>query len=93
MNEIQHALMEGAINSATDEYFTARPQIDTKVNRRVYEDGFKNAWNQMLPMQCDCTTETSADGKKKTFCDSDQMMRHLKTGMFPCGALTTCDMD
>ena len=40
-NEHDRALMEGARNSACDDYFAARPQIDTMDRRRVYEAGFQ----------------------------------------------------
>lgn len=39
--EHDRALMEGARNSACDDYFSARPQIDTIDRRRVYEAGFQ----------------------------------------------------
>ena len=79
MNETQRALMEGERNAASDEYFGARPQIDTTDRRRVFEAGFDRAWKALLPTVCDCTTETHADGRQETRCGSDQMMRSLKT--------------
>ena len=79
MNETQRALMEGERNAASDEYFGARPQIDTTDRRRVFEAGFDRAWKSLLPTVCDCTTETHADGRQETRCGSDQMMRSLKT--------------
>ncbi len=39
--EHDRALMEGARNSACDDYFSARPQIDNTDRRRVYEAGFQ----------------------------------------------------
>ena len=56
MNETQRALMEGERNAASDEYFGARPQIDTTDRRRVFEAGFDRAWKALLPTVCDCTT-------------------------------------
>jgi hypothetical protein len=33
-----------------------------------------------LRIECDCTTEISADGKRRTYCSSDQMMRAVAAG-------------
>ena len=42
--ETQIALMEGAMNSAADDYFAARPQLDNTHNLRIFEAGFRRAW-------------------------------------------------
>src|SRR5574343_1311243 len=39
--ECDRALMEGARNAACDDYFAARPQIDSIDRRRVYEAAFQ----------------------------------------------------
>lgn len=39
------ALMEAHQEASTEAYFKARPQIDCIDRRRVYEYGFKEAWN------------------------------------------------
>ena len=49
MNEAQRASMESERNAASDEYFEARPQIDTMDRRRVFEAGFDRAWKALLP--------------------------------------------
>ncbi len=79
MNETQRALMEGARVAASDEYFGARPQIDTTDRRRVFEAGFDRAWKEMLATQCDCTIVKHPDGSEDVRCGSDHMMRALKT--------------
>ena len=43
MTETERAVMEGRRNAASDEYFGARPQIDTMDRRRVFEAGFDRA--------------------------------------------------
>ncbi len=45
MNEYDRALMEGHEIAASNAYFSARPQIDTNDRRKVFEAGFKAAWN------------------------------------------------
>ena len=37
--EQQIAMMEGMINHLSDEYFEARPQLDSTNNRRIFESG------------------------------------------------------
>jgi len=46
MSESEIAVMEGEMIGAEDDYFDARPQIDTMENRRVFEAGFRAAWNR-----------------------------------------------
>lgn len=45
-NDREHdiALMEGAMNKASDEYFKARPQLDSTHNLRIFQSGFARAW-------------------------------------------------
>lgn len=38
------ALCEAHCNTASDEYFSARPQIDSQVNRRIFYAGHRKAW-------------------------------------------------
>jgi len=45
MDEKNRALMEAHQIAAEDEYFAARPQIDCNDRRKVFEAGFKMAWN------------------------------------------------
>lgn len=78
MNKTQRALMEIEMSFASDEYFKERPQIDTADRRGVFEAGFIRAYRALLSTQCDCVTETHADGRQETRCGSDQMMRSLK---------------
>lgn len=42
--EQQIAIREAHCNTASDEYFGARPQIDDVTERRIYEAGFKEGW-------------------------------------------------
>ena len=46
-SETQIALMEGAMNSAADDYFAARPQLDNTHNLRIFEAGFRRAWKEV----------------------------------------------
>jgi hypothetical protein len=48
-NEREHniALMEGAMNKASDDYFKARPQLDSELNLRIFQAGFDRAWKQV----------------------------------------------
>jgi len=45
MDEKNRAPMEAHQIAAEDEYFAARPQIDCNDRRKVFEAGFKMAWN------------------------------------------------
>ena len=47
-NERDMALMEANCIAGEDEYFAARPQIDSMDRRRVYEAGFKRAWKAAM---------------------------------------------
>lgn len=38
------ALCEAFCNAASDEYFKARPQLDSDVNRRIFYAGHRKAW-------------------------------------------------
>lgn len=38
-HEQQIAMMEGMINHLSDEYFKARPHLDSTNNRRIFESG------------------------------------------------------
>jgi len=42
--EQQIAIREAHCNTASDEYFGARPQIEDVPRRRIYEAGFKEGW-------------------------------------------------
>ena len=42
--EQDHALCEAYCNTASDEYFHARPQLDSSVNRRIFYAGHRKAW-------------------------------------------------
>ena len=46
MDEIENRVMLGCMELSTDEYFSARPQIDTTDRRRVFESGFMAALNR-----------------------------------------------
>ena len=85
MNETQRALMEGERNAASDEYFGARPQIDTTDRRRVFEAGFDRAWKALLPTVCDCTTETHADGRQETRWLSKEKSNERRQGTVQAG--------
>lgn len=43
-DEKDRALCEAHCNSAADEYFNARPQLDSSVNRRIFYAGHRKAW-------------------------------------------------
>lgn len=43
--ETRVAVMEASRNHAADQYFTARPQIDSLDRRRVYESAYARAWD------------------------------------------------
>lgn len=43
-DEKERALCEAHCNSAADEYFNARPQLDSSVNRRIFYAGHRKAW-------------------------------------------------
>jgi hypothetical protein len=43
-DEKDRALCESHCNSAADEYFNARPQLDSSVNRRIFYAGHRKAW-------------------------------------------------
>jgi hypothetical protein len=43
-DEQQIAIREAHCNTASDEYFGARPQVDDATKRRTYEAGFKEGW-------------------------------------------------
>lgn len=42
--ETEQAHREGARNAAEDTYFEARPQIDSRDRRRVFDAGFDRGW-------------------------------------------------
>jgi len=42
--EQDNALCEGHFNSDSDEYFKARPQLDSAVNRRIFYAGHRKGW-------------------------------------------------
>lgn len=42
--EQDRALCEAFCNAASDEYFKARPQLDSDVNRRIFYAGHRKAW-------------------------------------------------
>ncbi len=46
MNTGEHeiAIMEAEMIRANDEYFAARPELDTPQDIKVYDDAFKRAW-------------------------------------------------
>ena len=48
MNERDNALMEANCIVAEDEYFAARPQIDNRDRRVVFQAGFKRAWEAAI---------------------------------------------
>lgn len=41
------ALCECESFVSEEAYFSARPQIDTNENRRIFEAGFKRAWHHL----------------------------------------------
>lgn len=43
-DEQDRALCEAYCNAASDEYFKARPQLDSDVNRRIFGAGHRKAW-------------------------------------------------
>lgn len=43
-DEQDRALCEAYCNNASDEYFNARPQLDSGVNRRIFYAGHRKAW-------------------------------------------------
>lgn len=43
-DEQDRALCEAYCNTASDEYFGARPQLDSAVNRRIFYAGHRKAW-------------------------------------------------
>lgn len=45
-DETDRALCEAHCNTASDEYFNSRPQIDSQVNRRIFYAGHRKAWLQ-----------------------------------------------
>lgn len=47
-DEKDRALCEAHCNSAADEYFNSRPQIDSQVNRRIFCAGHRKAWLQQV---------------------------------------------
>ena len=44
MTEHEIAVMEAEMIRANDEYFSARPELNTPQARKVYDDAFKRAW-------------------------------------------------
>lgn len=46
MKEKDIAIMEGEESHFEDEYFAARPKIDNKENRRIFQAGFYRAWEK-----------------------------------------------
>lgn len=44
MTEQEYAIMEGKQNDSCERYFFARPDIDTPVNRKIFQDGFYRAY-------------------------------------------------
>lgn len=48
MNERELAIRESEQIAASDNYFGARPQIDTDDRRRVFEAGFRAAWQTQM---------------------------------------------
>ena len=45
MDEKNRALMEAHQIASEDAYFAARPQIDCNDRRKVFEAGFRRAWD------------------------------------------------
>ena len=43
-DEQDRALCEAYCNTASDEYFSARPQLDCAVNRRIFYAGHRKCW-------------------------------------------------
>ena len=43
-DEQERALCEAYCNTASDEHFKARPQLDSQVNRRIFYAGHRKAW-------------------------------------------------
>ena len=43
-DEQDRAICEAYSNAASDEYFKARPQLDSDVNRRIFYAGYRRAW-------------------------------------------------
>lgn len=44
MNEKEHAIMEGDRIAHCDEYFGARPSIDSPHNRKIFSAGFDRGY-------------------------------------------------
>jgi hypothetical protein len=55
MDEKNRALMEAHQIAAEDEYFAARPQIDSNDRRKVFEAGFQRAWEKVNSEHCPST--------------------------------------
>ena len=47
-DEQDRALCEAHYNDASEEYFSARPQMDSAVNRRIFYAGHRKGWLAML---------------------------------------------
>ncbi len=43
-DEQERALCEGFYNAAASEYFKARPQLESDINRRIFYAGHRKAW-------------------------------------------------
>lgn len=43
--ELDNAKKESTRNATVDAYMSARPKLDTKQNRKLFEDGFNRAWD------------------------------------------------
>ena len=48
MGERDYVLMEANCVVSEDEYFAARPQIDNRDRRLVFQAGFKRAWEAAI---------------------------------------------
>lgn len=55
-NEKDHALCEAYCNTASDEYFAARPHLDTPENRRIFYAGHRKAWLKHALNEAYCPT-------------------------------------
>ena len=54
-DEQDRALCEAHYNDASEEYFSARPQMDSAVNRRIFYAGHRKGWLAMIAAAGDKT--------------------------------------
>jgi hypothetical protein len=55
------AIREGHLNAASDSYFTARPQLDSAVNRRIFYAGHSSGYGDEAPQPAAQQTERAGE--------------------------------